>query len=93
LWWSSEFRPVQYPNRQPGIEHFVRRMYATKIDGPPHRTGPTLTPQEALEGQVLPEPIPIRARDQRQPEIEVRQMHWHDDPRLPVIEISVRLAA
>jgi len=51
------------------------------------------TPQEAWEGQALPEPIPLRARDQLQPQIEVRRRHYCDDPRLPVIEISVKLAA
>ena len=51
------------------------------------------TPQEAWEGRVLPEPVPIRERDQLDPQIEVRRRHYCDDPRLPVLEISVRLAA
>jgi hypothetical protein len=41
----------------------------------------------------LPTPIPIRARDQRQPQIEIRRWHYRGDLRLPVVEISVRLAA
>ena len=52
-----------------------------------------LTPQEAWEGQALPDPIPLRAWDQLQPQIDVRRRHYRDDPRLPVLEISVRLAA
>jgi hypothetical protein len=34
-----------------------------------------------------------RARDQLRPLIEVRRRHYHGDPRLPVVEISMRLAA
>ena len=52
-----------------------------------------LTPQEAWEGSVLPGPVPIRARDQLQPQIDVRRRHYRGDPRLPVIEMSVQLAA
>jgi len=51
------------------------------------------TPQEAWEGRVPPEPVSIRARDHHQPQIEVRRKHYHGDPRLPVVEISVKLAA
>jgi transposase InsO family protein len=51
------------------------------------------TPQEAWEVRVLPAPVSIRAQDQLQPQIEVRRRHYHGDPRLPVIEISLRLAA
>jgi len=35
----------------------------------------------------------LRARYRLEPQIEVRQKHYHGDPRLPVVEISVRLAA
>ena len=51
------------------------------------------TPQEAWEGRVLPAPVPIRARDQLQPQIEIQRRHYHGDLRLPVIDMSVRLAA
>jgi len=59
----------------------------------PHSALHGLTPQEAWEGRVLPVPVPIRVRDQLQPQVEVHRRHYHGDPRLPVIEISVRLAA
>lgn len=59
----------------------------------PHSALQGLTPQEAWEGRVLPEPVPIRTRDQFQPQIEVRRRHYRGDPRLPVIDVSVRLAA
>ena len=59
----------------------------------PHSALHELTPREAWEGRCLPKPIPIRARDQLQPQIEVRRRHDRGDPRLPAIEISVRLAA
>jgi hypothetical protein len=51
------------------------------------------TPQEAWEGRILPEPVPIRARDQLQQQIGIQRRHYRGDPRLPIIEISVRLAA
>ena len=59
----------------------------------PHSALHGLTPQEAWEGRCLPEPIPIRARDQLQPQIGIRRKHYCGDPRLPIIDISVRLAA
>ena len=34
-----------------------------------------------------------RARDQLQPQTEIRRRHYCGDPRLSVVEISVRLAA
>jgi hypothetical protein len=51
------------------------------------------TPQEVWDGRCLPKPIPMRARDRLQPQIEIRRSHYRGDPRLPVIEISVRLTA
>ena len=59
----------------------------------PHSALHGRTPREAWEGRVLPEPVSIRARDQLQPQIDICRGHYHGDPRLPVIEISVRLAA
>jgi len=59
----------------------------------PHSALHGRTPQEAWDGRVLAEPAPIHARDQLQPQIEVRRRHYHGDPRLPIVEISVRLAA
>jgi len=59
----------------------------------PHSALHGRTPREAWEGYVLPEPVSIRARDRLGPQIEIRRRHYHGDPRLPVIEISVRLAA
>jgi len=59
----------------------------------PHSALHGRTPQEAWDGHDLPTPVPIRARDQLQPQIEIRRRHYHGDPRLPIIDISVRLAA
>ena len=59
----------------------------------PHSTLHGRTPHEAWEGHRLPEPVPIRARDRLQPQIEIHRGHYHGDPRLPVIEISVRRVA
>ncbi len=59
----------------------------------PHSALHGRTPQEAWEGHVLPGPVAIRTRDQLQPQIEIRRRHYRGDPRLPVLDISVRLAA
>jgi len=59
----------------------------------PHSALGGLTPQEAWEGRSLPEPVPIRARDRLQPEIAIRRRHHHSDPRLPIVDLSVQLAA
>ncbi len=59
----------------------------------PHSALHGLTPQEAWEGSILPKPIPIRARDQRHPQIEIRRRHYRGDPRLPIIDIAIKLAA
>ena len=59
----------------------------------PHGALQGRTPQEAWQGHVLPKPVPIRARDRLQPQIEIRRRHYHGDPRLPVLDVSVRLAA
>ena len=59
----------------------------------PHGALHSLTPQEAWEGRVLPEPVPIRARDQLQPQIEIRRGHYYGDLCLSVLDISVRLVA
>jgi transposase InsO family protein len=52
-----------------------------------------LTPREAWKGRCLPTPVPTRARDQLHPQIEIRRRHYRGDPRLPIIDISVRVAA
>ena len=59
----------------------------------PHSALRGLTPQEAWEGHILPEPIPIRTRDQLHPRVDIHRRHYRGDPRLPVIDISVKLAA
>ena len=59
----------------------------------PHSALHGLTPRESWEGHRLPAPVPIRARDQLHPQIEIRRRYYCGDPRLPIIDISVRLAA
>jgi hypothetical protein len=89
VWWRLVLTGLTQRGIQRRLDHFGAWFNE-------HREHSTLhgrTPQEAWEGRVLPEPIPIRARDQFQPQIEVRRRHYRDDPRLPVLEISVRLAA
>jgi transposase InsO family protein len=89
VWW----RLVLTGQTQRGIQRRLDRFGAWFNEHRAHSALHGRTPQEAWEGRVLPEPIPIRARDQLQPQIEVRRRHYRDDPRLPVLEISVRLAA
>ena len=78
---------------QRGIQRHLDDVGAWFNEHRPHNALHGRTPQEAWEGHGLPKPVSIRARDQLRPQIEIRRKHYHGDPRLPVIEISVRLAA
>ncbi len=89
IWW----RLVLTGLTQRGIQRRLDQFGAWFNEHRAHSALYGRTPQEAWEGRVLPEPIPLRTRDQLQLQIEVRRRHYRDDPRLPVLEISVRLAA
>ncbi len=89
MWW----RLVLTGPKQRGIQRRLDDFGDWFNKHRPHSALHGLTPREEWEGRCLPEPIPIRARDQLQPQIEIRRRHYRGDPRLPVIEISVRLAA
>jgi len=89
VWW----RLILTGLTQRGIQRRLDEFGAWFNEHRPHSALHGRTPQEAWEGRVLPEPVPIRARDQSQPQIEIRRRHYRGDPRLPVVEISVRLAA
>ena len=89
VWW----RLVLTGLTQRGIQHRLDHFGAWFNEHRAHSAPEGRTPQEAWEGHVLPTPVPIRARDERQPQIEVRRTHYCGDTRLPVMEISVRLAA
>lgn len=89
VWW----RLVLTGLTQRGIQRRLDQFGAWFNEHRAHSALHGRTPQEAWEGRVLPEPIPIRARDQLQPQIDVRRRHYCGDPRLPVLEMSVRLAA
>jgi transposase-like protein len=89
VWWRLVLTGLTIQSIQRRIDDFGAWCNGYR----PHSALHGLTPQEAWEGRVLPEPISIWARDQRQPQIEIRRRHYHGDPHLPVIEISVRLAA
>jgi len=90
IWW----RLVLTGLTQRGISNAGLMTFAAWFnEHRPHSALHGLTPQEAWEGRVLAEPIPIRERDQLDPQIELRRRHYHGDPRLPVLKISVRLAA
>ena len=88
VWW----RLVLTGLTQRGIQRRLDDFGTWVNQHRPHSALNGLTPQEAWEGRPFPEAISIRARDQLQPQIEIRRGHFHGDPRLPVIEISVRLA-
>jgi len=89
VWW----RLVLAGLTQRGIQRRLDQFGAWFNEHRAHSALHGRTPQEAWEGRILPEPAPIRARDQLQPQIEIRRRHYRGDPRLPVLEISVRLAA
>ena len=81
VWW----RLVLTGLTQKGIQRRLDRFGAWFNELRPHSAVHGLTPQEAWEGRVLPEPVPIRARDRLQPQIEIRREHYHGDPRLPIL--------
>ena len=89
VWW----RLVLTGLTQRGIQRRLDDFRSWLNEYRPHSALQGRTPQEAWQGQVLPKPVPVRARDQLQPQVEIRRRHYHGDPRLPVLEISVRLAA
>ena len=89
VWWRLVLTGLTQRGIQRRLDHFGTWFNESR----PHSALQGRTSQEAWEGRVLPEPVSIRARDQLQPQIEVRRSHYCGDPRLPVIEISLRLAA
>jgi transposase InsO family protein len=89
IWW----RLVLTGLTQKGIQRRLDDLAAWFNEHRPHSALHGLTPREAWEGRSLPEPVPIRACDQLEPQIEIGRRHYRGDPRLPVVEISVRLAA
>jgi transposase InsO family protein len=89
IWW----RLVLTGLTEKGIQRRLDDFGTWFNEHRPHSALHGRTPQEAWEGHVLPEPIPILTRDRLQPQIEIRRKHYHGAPRLPIIDISVRLAA
>ena len=89
IWWRLVLTGLAERGIQRRLDHFRAWFNESRPHGALHGR----TPQEAWEGRVLPEPVLIRARDRLDPQIEVRRRHYRGDPRLPVLEISVRLAA
>lgn len=87
VWWRLVLTGLTEKGIQRRLDHFRAWFNESRPHGALHG----LTPQEAWEGHVLPTPVTIRARDQLQPQVEILRRHYHDDPRLPVIKISVRL--
>ena len=59
----------------------------------PHSASGIRTPQEAWSGKTVPKPIPIRARDGPNIQIEIARRKHRGDPRLSVVNITVRRAA
>jgi len=89
IWWCLVLTGLT----QRGIQRRLDQFGAWFNEHREHSALHGRTPQEAWEGRVLPEPVPIRARDQLEPQIEIGRKHYRDDPRLPVLDISARLAA
>jgi len=89
VWW----RLVLTGLKERGIQRRLDEFGVWFNEYRPHSALQGRTPREAWEGRVLPEPVPIRARDRLDPQIEVCRRHYPGDPRLPIVEISVRLAA
>ena len=49
------------------------------------------TPMEAWDDVKRPDPVLIRARDCLEPQITVTRRHCRGDPRLPIVDITIRL--
>jgi hypothetical protein len=86
-WWRLVLSPITVS----GIQARQDSFRAWHDGHRPHSAIGGLTPIEAWEQTALPEPIPIRTRDQLDPQIDVRRWRCRGDPRLPIIDISVRL--
>jgi transposase InsO family protein len=86
-WWRLVLSPITVSGIQTRLDCF-RGWYD---EYRPHSSIHGLTPAEAWNATALPEPIPIRARDQLEPQIDVRRRCCRGDPRLPIIDISVHL--
>ena len=89
IWW----RLVLTGLTQRGIQHRLDDLRSWLNEHRRHSALGGLTPQEAWQGHALLKPVPVRERDRLQPQIEIRRRYYHGDPRLPVLEISVKLAA
>ena len=59
----------------------------------PHSALGIRMPQEAFAGRKLPKPVPIRARDGPNIQIEIIRRNYRDEARLPMIDIQLRKAA
>ena len=59
----------------------------------PHSAVNGLTPDEAWNGILQPQPIPIRSRDEAKPHIQILRRHCRGDPHLPIIQITIQKAA
>ena len=51
------------------------------------------TPEEAYGGKAQLKPVAYRTRDGPRVYIGIRRRHFRGDPRLPVVEITLRKAA
>ena len=59
----------------------------------PHSALGFLTPEEVWRSIEPPDPIPIRAREELRPMIDVQRSCFRGDPRLAVVQIGVALVA
>ncbi|MEM9420564.1 MAG: integrase core domain-containing protein [Planctomycetota bacterium] len=84
-------RPTLLPNSVAGIQDQPENFRKWYNQHRPHSANGCLTPDEAWNGDLPPEPIPIRSRDHHPPNVKVQRRSCRGDPGLTIVDI--RLAA
>jgi len=89
IWWCL----VLCGRSAASVQRRINNYVSWYNDKRPHSALGVLTPNEAWDRQAAPTPVPIRARDPQKFNIEIARQRCRGDPRLPVIQITVRKAA
>ena len=76
-----------------GIQRRLDSFVAWYNSCRPHSALGFRTPEEAHCGKALPKPVAYRTRDGPNIQIEIARRKHRGDPRLPVVEITLRKAA
>ena len=89
LWQRLTLLAVSTTSMQRRLDNFAGWYNESR----PHSALGIRTPDEAYRGKVLPKPIAYRTRDGPNIHIQIARRSYRGDPRLPVVEITLRKAA